>query len=64
MGFEPTTSCIRGKTFAANAGGRWFKSHQEQKLFLTFYSITMECEEVFCTPNKDYYRYFKLDIKQ
>ena len=69
VGFEPTTSCIRGKrltarprdthgreqtvkTLAANAGGRGFESHRGQNLFFTFYSIRVECEELFCKTNK------------
>ena len=92
VGFEPTTSCIRGKrlnarprgphgrerttprliwkylesifiqryppdtgmqTLAANAGGRGFESHRGQNLFFTFYSIRVECEELFCKTDKN-----------
>ena len=41
-----------GKTLAANAGGREFESHRgHNNLFFTFYSIRVECEELFCKTN-------------
>ena len=41
-----------GKTLAANAGGRGFTSHRGHKhLFFTFYSIRVECDELFCKTN-------------
>ena len=41
------------KALAANAGGREFESHRWQNLFFTFYSIRVECEELFCKANKN-----------
>ena len=48
-----------GKKLTANAGGRRFESHRGQNLFFTFYSIKMECEELFCKTNE----HLKLTIK-
>ena len=43
-GFEP---CL-----AANAGSCGFEPHRGHKnLFLTFYSIRVKCEELFCKTN-------------
>ena len=41
-----------GKTLTANAGGLGFESHRGQNLFSTFYSIKVECEELFYKTNK------------
>ena len=40
-----------GKTLAANGGGRGFKPEGTKNLFFTFYSIRVECEELFCKNN-------------
>ena len=39
-------------SLATNAGCRGFESHRGHKnLFFTFYSIGVECEELFCKTN-------------
>ena len=35
-----------------NAGGRGFDPTEGKNLFFTFYSIRVECEELFCQTNK------------
>ena len=50
-----TSKCGKssGKTLVANAGGRGFEFDRGQNLFFTFYSIRVECEELFCKTNKN-----------
>ena len=42
------SSFSSGMSLAANAGGRGYESHRGQDLFVTFYFIRVEFEELFC----------------
>ena len=51
-GSNPRPPAFAARRLTATHGGRGFEPHRGHKnLFFTFYSIRVECEELFCKTN-------------